>query len=107
MVEDKLVNEEWYNIVLDAAALTYDLSNFPKGDLTMIGSRGITLSGGQKHRVALARALYSKCEIFILDDILSALDKKTESVIAEKLFGADGLFQRISATVIMVTHSSE
>jgi len=72
----------------------------------LIGSRGITLSGGQKHRVALARALFSRTDIFILDDILSALDKKTERVVIEKLFGTRGLFRRISATVIMVTHSS-
>lgn len=107
VVKDKLVDEEWYNTVLGATALKYDISNLPKGDLTMIGNRGITLSGGQKHRVALARALYSRCDIFVLDDILSALDKKTESIIAEKLFGAKGLFQNISATVIMVTHSSK
>ena len=101
------MDEDWYDTVVDASALTHDISNFPNGDLTVIGSRGITLSGGQKHRVALARALYSRCDVFVLDDILSALDKKTERIIIEKLFGTKGLLLRINATVIMTTHSSK
>jgi len=48
IVDDKLVDEAWYDTVVDACALTYDLSKFPKNDQTLIGSRGITLSGGQK-----------------------------------------------------------
>jgi ABC-type transport system involved in cytochrome bd biosynthesis fused ATPase/permease subunit len=65
------------------------------------------LSGGQRHRVALARALYSRCDILILDDILSALDKKTEKMVMGKLFGSKGLFQKLGSTVIMVTHASK
>ena len=44
------------------------------GDLTLIGDRGVTLSGGQKARVSLARAVYSDADIFLLDDPLSAVD---------------------------------
>lgn len=102
----KSVDEAWLETVLDSCALTYDLSKFPAGDQTLIGSRGVSLSGGQKHRVALARAIYSRYEIFILDDVLSPLDKTTEKIIAEKLFGKNGLFQKLGSTVIMVTHSS-
>jgi ATP-binding cassette subfamily C (CFTR/MRP) protein 1 len=50
-VEEKLVDEAWYDTVIDASALTYDLSKFPASDQTLIGSRGITLSGGQKRYV--------------------------------------------------------
>ncbi|KAG9248101.1 hypothetical protein BJ878DRAFT_93995 [Calycina marina] len=80
----------------------------PKIDPTLIGICGITLSGGQKHRVALARALHSRCETFVLDDIMSALDKQTtERTIAQFIFGADGLFRRNVMTVIMMTHSMQ
>jgi ABC-type multidrug transport system fused ATPase/permease subunit len=104
--DGKISDDTWLETVVDACALTYDLANCPLGDMTLIGSRGVTLSGGQKHRVALARALYSRCKFFILDDIFSALDKTTEKIVAEKLFGKGGLFQRLDSTVIMVTHSS-
>ena len=53
-----------------------DLNNFPKGDLTEIGHRGVSLSGGQRVRVSLARALYSDADIYLLDDPLSAVDAK-------------------------------
>ena len=105
--DGKLLDDAWYETVIDACALTYDFAKFPLGDLTLIGSQGTTLSGGQKHRVALGRALYSRCELFILDDVFSALDKTTEKIIAEKLFGKGGIFQKLGSTVIMVTHSSK
>lgn len=106
IVTEKQVDEAWYDTVIKSCALDYDISKFPANDRTVIGSRGITLSGGQRHRIALARALYTRCEIILLDDILSALDRKTESTIAENLFGSSGLFQRLGSTVIMVTHAS-
>ena len=46
----------------------------PDGDLTLVGERGVTLSGGQKARVSLARALYADADIYLLDDPLSAVD---------------------------------
>ena len=105
--DEKLVDETWYNTVIDACALMFDLSKFRLGDQTLIGSRGVTLSGGQKHRVALARALYARPEVFLLDDVLSALDKRTEKTIADKLLGSNGLFKKLGATVVLVTHASE
>lgn len=97
----------WYNTVVESCALTFDISKFPEGNQTVIGSRGIILSGGQKHRVALARALYSRSEIFLLDDILSALDKRTERIIMERLLGSKGLFKKLGSTVILVTHAEQ
>jgi ATP-binding cassette subfamily C (CFTR/MRP) protein 1 len=101
------VDEAWYKTVIEGCALDYDISRFPAGDQTLIGSRGVTLSGGQKQRVCLARTLYSRAEIFVLDDVLSALDKKTEKMMIDRLFGNGGLFQTLGSTVIMVTHASK
>ncbi|KAI8332933.1 P-loop containing nucleoside triphosphate hydrolase protein [Chlamydoabsidia padenii] len=61
-----------YNRTLLACCLVPDLTILSDGDLTEIGERGITLSGGQKARVALARAVYSRAKIVLMDDVLSA-----------------------------------
>ena len=68
--------EEKYFKIVEVCDLAKDLSSFPKGDLTEIGQRGVILSGGQRARVSLARALYSDADIFLLDDPLSAVDAK-------------------------------
>lgn len=67
-------NEEWYNQVVDACALQPDFDQFPGGDVTEIGERGITVSGGQKQRLNIARAIYFNADIVLLDDPLSAVD---------------------------------
>ena len=48
----------------------------PLGDATVIGEKGISLSGGQKARVSLARAVYARPDVFLLDNVLGALDRK-------------------------------
>ncbi|CAI5520236.1 unnamed protein product, partial [Closterium sp. Naga37s-1] len=64
-----------YSQVLDACALRRDIANWPRGDLTEIGERGVNLSGGQKARVGLARAAYARdAALLLLDDPLSAVD---------------------------------
>lgn len=70
----KEYNQEKYNKVLEVAQLNYDLSILESGDQTEIGEKGVNLSGGQKVRIALARALYSEADIYLLDDPISALD---------------------------------
>jgi len=65
-----------YRRVLFACALEADLAQFPDKDLTDIGEKGVNLSGGQQQRVSLARAAYSKSDIILLDDPLSAVDGK-------------------------------
>lgn len=69
-------DETWYNKVVKACSLSSDFDILPAGDRTEIGERGITLSGGQKARVCLARAVYAKSDIILLDDVLSAVDAK-------------------------------
>ncbi|KAI0357911.1 P-loop containing nucleoside triphosphate hydrolase protein [Trametes cingulata] len=95
-------DEVRYNKVLNQCALKRDLSLFEAGDQTEVGEKGITLSGGQKARITLARAVYSSAEILLLDDILAALDVHTSKWIVEKCLKGDLLRGR---TIILVTHN--
>lgn len=58
------------------SCLESDFILFEKGDETIVGDKGVTLSGGQKARLALARAVYAGANIYLLDDPLSAVDSK-------------------------------
>ena len=81
--------------------MTEDLLEFPKHDNTLVGQKGITLSGGQRARLALARALYSNSDIYLLDDPLSAVD----SQVGRKIFYDSILYLRSEGkTVILVSH---
>eukprot|EP00064_Thunnus_orientalis_P001052 superscaffoldBa00000065_g1053 len=70
----KELNPQKYDRVLRACALKRDMELLPGGDLAMVGDRGSNLSGGQKARVSLARAVYQDADIYLLDDPLSAVD---------------------------------
>ncbi|KAA8575269.1 hypothetical protein MFRU_002g01950 [Monilinia fructicola] len=70
----KDMNKSWYNKVIDACALRPDLDMLPNGDQTEIGERGITVSGGQKQRMNIARAIYFDADLILMDDPLSAVD---------------------------------
>ncbi len=61
-----------------------DIQEFPEGDFALVGERGVTLSGGQKARVNLARAIYHDSEIYLLDDPFSALDVNVAMHIYDK-----------------------
>ena len=62
--------------------MNIDLQFFEHGDQTIVGERGVTLSGGQKARISLALALYSDSDIYLLDDPLSSVD----SGVARKIY---------------------
>ncbi|KAF8956143.1 P-loop containing nucleoside triphosphate hydrolase protein [Flammula alnicola] len=95
-------DEERYNQVIYQCALTRDLELFKAGDHTEVGEKGLTLSGGQKARITLARAVYSSAEILLFDDVLAALDVHTAKWIVDKCFLGDLIKGR---TVLLVTHN--
>ncbi|PYI23686.1 putative ATP-binding cassette transporter [Aspergillus violaceofuscus CBS 115571] len=101
------IDHEWYSTVLHACALDEDLRLIPGGDDMQIGSGlGARLSGGQMDRIALARAVYARKDLVLLDDVLSALDIVTKSLVLERLFGERGVFRKLNSTVILVTHDT-
>ncbi|KAH7911841.1 hypothetical protein BJ138DRAFT_1125686, partial [Hygrophoropsis aurantiaca] len=97
-------DEDRYNAVIECCALKPDLNILEDGDQTEIGARGVSLSGGQKARVALARAVYARTKYILLDDPLSAVDSHTARFLYERLFRGPLLANR---TVILVTHHVE
>ncbi|KZT21758.1 multidrug resistance-associated ABC transporter [Neolentinus lepideus HHB14362 ss-1] len=97
-------DEKRYEDVIDACALRPDLDMLEDGDSTEIGARGVSLSGGQKARVALARAVYARTQYVLLDDPLSAVDSHTARLLFENLLKGPLLENR---TVILVTHHVE
>ncbi|ROV97829.1 hypothetical protein VPNG_08678 [Cytospora leucostoma] len=96
------LDESRYRQVLAACCLIPDLANWKAGDLSMIGENGVGLSGGQKARVALARAVYSQSRILLLDDPIAALDHQTAETILRNLFTNTNLTQ--GRLLIFVTH---
>ncbi|KAJ6142459.1 hypothetical protein N7471_001912 [Penicillium samsonianum] len=103
--DEEKIDHVWFQTTIHACALEEDLSHLPQAEQTVVGSRGVTLSGGQKQRVALARAVYARRGIILLDDVLSALDQKTEALVVNRLFSEQGLFRRLQTTILLVTHS--
>lgn len=79
-----------------------DLAIWPDGDKTEIGERGVILSGGQKARLSLARAIYSRASCILLDDVLSAVDAHTAQHIFKECLCGNLVASR---TVVLVTHA--
>ncbi|CAG9863720.1 unnamed protein product [Phyllotreta striolata] len=91
---------EKYRKVIRACALERDFNIFPYGDKTIVGERGATLSGGQKARVNLARAVYKDADIYLLDDPLAAVDV----LVGKQLFNNCICGYLRSKCVVLVTH---
>ncbi|XP_019299622.2 ATP-binding cassette sub-family C member 4 isoform X3 [Panthera pardus] len=96
----KKYEKERYEKVIKACALRKDLQLLEDGDLTVIGDRGATLSGGQKARVNLARAVYQDADVYLLDDPLSAVDAEVGKHLFE-LCICQTLHEKIT---VLVTH---
>ncbi|KAH8589326.1 P-loop containing nucleoside triphosphate hydrolase protein [Bisporella sp. PMI_857] len=101
LTEDK----EWYDTVVHACAFGEDIQLLPDRDETMVGSRGVTLSGDQKQRLALARAIYSRLSIVVLNDVFSAIDVRIEKLVGERLLGKTGLLRKLHSTVVLTTYA--
>uniref|UniRef100_A0A452UFW8 Multidrug resistance-associated protein 1-like n=1 Tax=Ursus maritimus TaxID=29073 RepID=A0A452UFW8_URSMA len=98
-----IMQKQFYERVLEACALLPDLEQLPNGDQTEIGERGVNISGGQKHRVSLARAVYSGADIYLLDDPFAAVDVHIGKQLFEKVIGPSGILK--NKTRILVTHN--
>ncbi len=72
--------------VIYQSAFADELARFPLQEKTMAGEKGVMLSGGQKQRISLARALYTPCQLLILDDVFSAVDTDTERFLIKQIF---------------------
>jgi len=95
-------DEAFYRRVVEACCLSADFLQWPAGDSTEIGERGINISGGQKQRVALARVCYSKRPLVLLDDPLSAVDAHVGETIFKEML--EGICREFGCTVLMATH---
>ncbi|XWW93464.1 hypothetical protein V2A60_001397 [Cordyceps javanica] len=100
-------NEDRIKVVIQACALDDDIAQLDAGIFTAVGAGGCRLSGGQKSRLALARALYLGPRIMILDDILGSLDESTSETVLHRLVGADGLLRTMGITVFLTTSTRD
>ncbi|XP_050545468.1 probable multidrug resistance-associated protein lethal(2)03659 [Daktulosphaira vitifoliae] len=94
------MNRRRYKKVVDVCALEKDFEQFPYGDRTIVGERGVSLSGGQRARINLARAVYKEADVYLLDDPLSAVDTRVGRHLFEKCI--KGFLKE--KTCILVTH---
>ncbi|KAI1326562.1 putative ABC multidrug transporter [Xylariaceae sp. FL0255] len=94
-----------YAAVIEAPVLKDKCDNLPHGHDTTVGSNGITLSGGQKQHLSLARTLYLQTDLLIFDDVFSGLDADMEDQVFRRVFGSFGLLRKRGATVVLSTHS--
>ncbi|CCU76036.1 Multidrug resistance-associated protein 1/ABC Transporter [Blumeria hordei DH14] len=97
------LDHDFYEKTINACALAKDFAQLPDGDDTLVGERGISLSGGQKARLTLARAVYARADIYLLDDCLSAVDQHVGRQLIDNVLGPNGLLS--GRTKILATNS--
>eukprot|EP00929_Paragymnodinium_shiwhaense_P088895 TRINITY_DN491_c0_g2_i1.p1 TRINITY_DN491_c0_g2~~TRINITY_DN491_c0_g2_i1.p1 ORF type:complete len:1241 (-),score=223.56 TRINITY_DN491_c0_g2_i1:227-3949(-) len=95
-------DQERYRAACSACMLDRDIQLFPKGDETVLGSRGINISGGQQSRICLARAVYADADVYFLDDPLAKLDVR----VAGEVFEAAILTLLKQKTRLLVSNST-
>ncbi|CAF1654603.1 unnamed protein product, partial [Adineta ricciae] len=98
----KPFHKEKYEEVIKSCQLISDLRSFRSGDLTIIGEKGVNLSGGQKARISLARALYTDADIYLFDDPLAAVDPSVAKKIFQHCIGNESIVKK--KTRLLVTH---
>ena len=99
---DVTVDEELYRLAVESCCIVQDMLQWPAYDNTEIGERGVSVSGGQKARIALARAVYSDADLYVLDDPLSAVD----AMVSKSLFMGCivNALKRRGKGIILATH---
>ncbi|CAF1189317.1 unnamed protein product [Rotaria sordida] len=98
----KSFDKEKYERVLKSCQLNADLRSLSAGDLTVIGEKGVNLSGGQKARLTLARAVYTEADIYLFDDPLAAVDLTVARKIFKQCISNEGILN--NKTRLLVTH---
>ena len=102
----KAMDHQRYESILRACCLDVDVEVLrPSGDLTMIGEKGVNLSGGQRARVSLARAVYADADVYLFDDPLASVDRVVAKQIYERCLSPRGLLS--DKTRLLVTHQTE
>lgn len=97
----KEYNEEKFKQALKYSCFADDLKEMPQGEMTILGNKGVGLSGGQKARLSIARAMYSDADVYLFDDPISALDINVGKAVME-----EGILKHLkSRTVLVVTHA--
>lgn len=99
----KPLDQSRYDEVLRVCSLDKDIALLPDGDDTIVGERGVSLSGGQRARVNLARAVYHDADIYLLDDPLSAVD----TVVAKQIYNECICGFLKKKTVVLATHQTQ
>jgi ATP-binding cassette, subfamily C (CFTR/MRP), member 1 len=99
-----VVDEKRYAATLRACCLLHDLKQLPGSDMTEIGEKGVTLSGGQQSRIALARCVYSDADLYLLDDPLSAVDAAIGRQLRKRLLDKSSGGLLTEKAVVIVTH---
>ena len=102
------MNPERYKEILDICQLTPDLEILPGGEFTEVSSNGTNISGGQKARISLARAIYKEADIYLFDDPMSSVDSiiSMESFNKVLLKYLKGKTRRIKAFIIKVVKAT-
>ena len=98
-IDANKIDKEKINKVIKLASLEKFIQKMPNGLDQIVGEKGIKISGGEKQRIGIARALYREPKILILDEPTSSLDESTEQSIIKELLNLKHVF-----TIILITH---